>query len=426
MPAIVVVGAQWGDEGKGKITDFLAEEADVIVRYQGGNNAGHTIVVEDTTYKFHLIPSGILREGKTCVLGSGVVIDPDKLISEIDSLIAQGVSVAGLRLSDQAHFILPTHKEIDQSQEVRKGSAKIGTTGRGIGPAYSDKISRMGIRLADPAYPKSLKQKVEQHFREHNEALSQSEWTVDSIVAHLAQVHARLAPHITSGPHLINDALEAGNQILFEGAQGTLLDIDHGTYPFVTSSNPTAGGACATSGVGPTQIGAVLGIGKAYTTRVGSGPFPTELNDAVGESIRQAGHEFGTTTGRSRRCGWLDLVVLRYATRINGLTHLALTKLDVLDEFDKLQICTAYKVNGVETKNFPTDANLLDVIEPVYKEVPGWNSKTSEVRSWEELPAAAQNYVQLIEDYLGIPIAIVSVGPKRSATLTRIPVWEKA
>ena len=424
MSAVVVVGAQWGDEGKGKITDYLAQDASMVVRYQGGNNAGHTIVVEDTTYKFHLIPSGILHKDKICVLGSGVVIDPEQLITEIDNLIAQGVDPSSLRLSDQAHYILPTHKVIDQRQEDGKGEARIGTTGRGIGPAYSDKIARTGIRLNDPAYPAILRKKVEQHFAEHATALQGGEWTPESMVEHLTRVHDRLKPYITSGPHLINDALDNDERVLFEGAQGTLLDIDHGTYPFVTSSNPTAGGACAASGVGPTRINRVLGIAKAYATRVGAGPFPTELEDEVGETMRTEGHEFGTTTGRSRRCGWLDLVALRYAVRVNGLTHLVVTKLDVLDKFETIRICTQYKVNGEETRNFPTDANLVENLEPVYEDMAGWKSTTSELRDWDDLPPAAQQYVQKIEDYLGIPVAIVSVGPKRSATLTRIPMWE--
>ena len=425
MPAVVIVGAQWGDEGKGKITDYLAESANAVVRYQGGNNAGHTIVVEDTTYKFHLIPSGILHEDTLCVLGSGVVIDPEKLLSEIDALIEQGVPVDRLRLSDQAHFILPTHKELDISAEADKGSAKIGTTGRGIGPAYADKISRSGIRMADPAYPDSLRVKLEQHFREHATALAGTEWTVDSVHKHLTDAHERLKPFICSAPHLINDQLEDNKRVLFEGAQGTLLDIDHGTYPFVTSSSPTAGGACSASGVGPTEMKLVLGIAKAYATRVGSGPFPTELDDDLGEAMRQHGGEFGTTTGRPRRCGWLDLVALRYARRINGLTHIALTKMDVLDHFENLRVCTAYKINGVETKDFPTDANLMDSIEPIYEDVPGWKSDTTKLSDYQDLPEAARDYVKRIEDFLGIPVAIVSVGPQRKATFTRLPIWEQ-
>ena len=425
MPAVVIVGAQWGDEGKGKITDYLAQGSDAVVRYQGGNNAGHTIVVGDTVHKFHLIPSGILHEGKLCVLGSGVVIDPVKLISEIDNLIEEGVSVERLKLSDQAHYILPTHQHMDINSEMKKGSAKIGTTGRGIGPAYADKINRSGIRLADPAYPEVLRTKLTQHLSEHEAQLQDCDATIDSLVAHLMNAHERLKPFICSAPHLINDCLEEDKRVLFEGAQGTLLDIDHGTYPFVTSSSPTAGGACAASGIGPTQIKLVLGVAKAYATRVGSGPFPTELENDLGEAIRQHGGEFGTTTGRPRRCGWVDLVALRYAQRINGLTHVALTKMDVLDHFADLKVCTAYKINGVETKNFPTDANQMDAIEPIYEDVPGWHCDTTSIEQYEDLPEAARQYVKRIEDYLGIPVAIVSVGPARASTFMREGIWEQ-
>ncbi len=424
MSAVVIVGAQWGDEGKGKITDYLAQGADVVVRYQGGNNAGHTIVVGDTTYKFHLIPSGILHKGTLCVLGSGVVIDPEQLLKEMDGLIDHGADLNQLKLSDQAHFILPTHKELDLGSEARKGGDKIGTTGRGIGPAYTDKISRGGIRLADPAHPEVLKQKLERHFTEHAAHLTDSKWTVDSVQDYLLKAYERLAPHIVSAPHLLNDELEKNSAVLFEGAQGTLLDIDHGTYPFVTSSSPTAGGACASSGIGPRHIGLVLGIAKAYATRVGSGPFPTELHDDVGERIRAEGHEFGTTTGRPRRCGWIDLVALRYAVRINGLTHIALMKLDVLDTFETLKLCTGYKINGELTKDFPTDANKLDGLEAVYEEFPGWNTSTQELRNFDEAPTTFKSYIERIEEFLGIPVAMASVGPERDATLQRMNVWE--
>ena len=424
MSAVVIVGAQWGDEGKGKITDYLAQGADVVVRYQGGNNAGHTIVVGDTTYKFHLIPSGILHKGTLCVLGSGVVIDPEQLLKEMDGLIEHGADLNQLKLSDQAHFILPTHKELDLGSEARKGGDKIGTTGRGIGPAYTDKISRGGIRLADPAYPEVLRQKLERHFNEHAAHLTNSDWTVESVRDYLLKAYERLAPHIVSAPHLLNEELEKGSSVLFEGAQGTLLDIDHGTYPFVTSSSPTAGGACASSGIGPRHIGLVLGIAKAYATRVGSGPFPTELHDDIGERIRAEGHEFGTTTGRPRRCGWIDLVALRYAVRINGLTHIALMKLDVLDKFETLKLCTGYKINGELTKDFPTDANKFDNLEAVYEEFAGWNTSTQEVRDFDQAPEAFKAYIKRIEEFLGIPVAMASVGPERDATLQRLNVWD--
>ena len=424
MSAIVVVGAQWGDEGKGKITDFLAEGADTIIRYQGGNNAGHTIVVNGETFKFHLIPSGILHQNKTCILGSGVVIDPEKLLSEIEGLKSYGTDTSRLKISDQAHLILPTHKILDQKSEENKGDSKIGTTGRGIGPAYTDKISRHGIRMADAAYEDVLRSKVKQHLQEHASALTKSDWSEESLVRFIQKAFEQLKQHLLSAPNHLNDDLENGRKVLFEGAQGTLLDIDHGTYPYVTSSNPTAGGACAASGIGPTKIKAVIGVAKAYATRVGSGPFPTEREDAVGENIRQLGREFGTTTGRPRRCGWLDLVALRYAVRINGLTHIALTKMDVLDTFEKLKLCVRYRIKGEETTNFPTDSNLIAQVEPMYESIEGWNCPTDNVETYEDLPPNARSYVERIEKFLGVPIFLVSVGPDRTSTLLREDIWE--
>ncbi len=424
MPAVVIVGAQWGDEGKGKITDYLAQAANTVVRYQGGNNAGHTVVVGTATYKLHLIPSGILYSDKSCVLGNGVVIDPEELIGELDGLAAQGIATKNLRISDQAHYILPTHRVIDQRSEAHKGEAKIGTTGRGIGPAYRDKVHRAGIRLGDPKDPKRLRQLVRQHFDEHAGELEGVEWTVDSMTAFLEKCYQRLAPYICNTPVLINDVLDAHGRVLLEGAQGTLLDIDHGTYPFVTSSSPTAGGACIGAGIGPTRINAVMGVAKAYTTRVGSGPFPTELNDATGEALRKAGHEFGTTTGRPRRCGWLDLVALRYAVRINGITHLAITKLDVLDTFAELKLCSAYRVEGSETREFPSALSAVESAQPVYERMGGWRTSTTKVRSWSELPREAIAYITRLEDYLRVPVALVSIGADRSASFSRLAVWE--
>jgi adenylosuccinate synthase len=424
MPAVVIVGAQWGDEGKGKITDCLALAADTVVRYQGGNNAGHTVVVGPSTYKFHLIPSGVLYRDKTCVLGNGVVIDPEELIGELDTLETQGVSTANLRISDQAHFILPTHCILDQRSEAQKGDAKIGTTGRGIGPAYRDKVHRSGIRLGDPQDPKHLRQLVEAHLKEHESELEGVDWTADKLVEYLVRMHKRLAPHLCNTPALVNDTLDRGGRVLLEGAQGTLLDIDHGTYPFVTSSSPTAGGACIGTGIGPTRINAVLGVAKAYTTRVGAGPFPTELHDRTGELLREAGHEFGTTTGRPRRCGWLDLVALRYAVRINGLTHLCITKLDVLDSFEEVKLCSAYRVNGKETRDFPSQVSALESIELVYESMHGWRQPTTEARSWSELPREAIAYISRIEDYLKVPVAMVSVGAERTASFARLAIWE--
>ncbi|MBN1959580.1 MAG: adenylosuccinate synthase [Deltaproteobacteria bacterium] len=423
MPVVVILGAQWGDEGKGKITDYLAAKADIIVRYQGGNNAGHTVVVGDTTYKFHLIPSGILYKDKICVLGNGVVIDPEKLIGELDGITAQGISSENLRISDQAHFILPTHRIFDQHSEDKKGEAKIGTTGRGIGPAYRDKVNRSGIRLGDPRDPVLLRQLVATHFEEHAQELIDVDWTIDRMVDYLLHTYKRLEPYVCNTPALINDTLEKGGNILLEGAQGTLLDIDHGTYPFVTSSNPTAGGACIGSGVGPTRINAIVGVAKSYTTRVGAGPFPTELFDETGALLGKYGHEFGTTTGRARRCGWLDLVALRYAMRINGITHLCITKLDVLDSFEEIKLCTAYCIGEKEFNDYPSQLSTISQVKPIYKTLKGWCKPTSAMRSFTELPSQAIAYIARIEDYLKVPVVLVSVSPERTANLIRQNIW---
>lgn len=424
MPAVVIVGAQWGDEGKGKITDYLAEGADTVVRYQGGNNAGHTIVVGRSTYKFHLIPSGMLYSDKTCILGNGVVVDPDELIVELDELEAQKVDTSRLKLSDQAHLILPTHKLLDQRSEERKGAGKIGTTGRGIGPAYRDKVNRCGIRVGDAASRARLDLLVAQHLEEHGSALAGSEWTKEKIVDHLARAYERLAPHVCNAPMLINDILDRSGRVLFEGAQGTLLDVDHGTYPFVTSSSPTAGGACVGAGIGPTRIDVVMGVAKAYSTRVGSGPFPTELHGELGDELRQLGGEFGTTTGRARRCGWLDLVALRYAVRVNGMTHLAITKLDVLDGVDELKVCVGYRLDGRQLEHFPNRVDEVERVEPIYETLPGWRAKTTEARSWAELPPQAIAYIARIEEVLRVPVALLSVGAERSASFSRLAIWE--
>ncbi|MFH1807717.1 MAG: adenylosuccinate synthase [Pseudomonadota bacterium] len=426
MPAVVIVGAQWGDEGKGKITDVLAHDADVVVRYQGGNNAGHTIVVGPETYKFHLIPSGMLYQQKLCVLGNGVVVDPEELIAELDGLEHKGVDTARLKVSSRAHYILPTHRELDQRSEEKKGSSKIGTTGRGIGPAYRDKVIRSGIRVGDPIDPVHLTEQLGRHLDEHAADLGATTWTAASLARHLLDMYARLRPHICDSVALVNGRLDQGQRVLFEGAQGTLLDVDHGTYPFVTSSSPTAGGACIGAGVGPTRIGAVVGVTKAYTTRVGSGPFPTELEDAVGERLRAAGNEFGTTTGRPRRCGWLDLVALRYAVQVNGLTQLAITKLDVLDGFDTLKVCVGYRIDGKDYAGFPASVRQLDQVEPVYEEHPGWSQPSTGARAWSELPANAITYISRIEEFLRTPVAIVSVGADRDATFSRLAIWESA
>jgi adenylosuccinate synthase len=424
VPAVIIVGAQWGDEGKGKITDYLAQGADTVVRYQGGNNAGHTIVVGGSTYKFHLIPSGMLYHDKTCVLGNGVVIDPEMLISELDALAKQSVETRRLCISEQAHYILPTHKLLDQQMEARKGLDKIGTTGKGIGPAYRDKVNRCGIRMQDPRDPVQLRRKLQAHLDEHGEALHGCGWDAEKLCVHLCRAYARLLPHICNTAMLLNDTLDRGGRVLLEGAQGTLLDIDHGTYPFVTSSSPTAGGACIGAGIGPTRVNRVLGVTKAYATRVGSGPLPTELHDTDGEQLRARGQEFGTTTGRPRRCGWLDLVALRYAVRINGMTHLALTKLDVLDACDTLKLCTAYRVDGQVVKDFPADEASLSRVQPVYETLQGWQQSTCAARSWGDLPPAATAYISAIEAYVRVPVALVSIGADRLASFSRLAIWE--
>ncbi len=424
MPAVVIVGAQWGDEGKGKITDYLAQDADTVVRYQGGNNAGHTIVVGGSTHKFALIPSGMLYNDKVCVLGNGVVVDPEKLIAELDALEAQNVETRRLLISEHAHYILPTHKILDLKSEQRKGAGAIGTTGKGIGPAYRDKVHRCGIRMSDPADVTTLTRKLESHLQEHTADLGACEWDVPKLVAWITEAYARLKPHIRNTSEILNDTLDRGGRVLLEGAQGTLLDIDHGTYPYVTSSNPTAGGACIGAGIGPTRINRVLGVAKAYATRVGGGPLPTELNDETGKALQTRGHEFGTITGRMRRCGWIDLVALRYAVRVNGMTHLAITKLDVLDSFAELKLCTAYRVGGREIREFPADEAALASITPVYESMAGWQSSTTAARTWTDLPSQATAYISRIEDYVRVPVALVSIGADRLATFSRLAIWE--
>jgi adenylosuccinate synthase len=387
----IVVGAQWGDEGKGKIVDFLSESADYIVRYQGGNNAGHTVIVGPETFKLHLVPSGICR-GKQSVLGNGVVINPVALAQEIKQLEARGIEVQGkLWLSSRAHLILAEHIQRDMAQEEAR-STKVGTTGKGIGPAYTDKITRKGIRLGEWTYSETLSS-------EEHEALQ------------------FLQPLITDTTQLLHEALENGKKILLEGAQGTFLDIDHGTYPFVTSSNCSSGGACTGTGLPPTAITAVNGILKAYTTRVGNGPFPTELLDETGEFLQQKGHEFGTTTGRKRRCGWLDLVMANYARRINGIDRWSITKLDVLSGLDEIKVCTGYRYQGELLKGYPADVRTLEGAEPVYETHPGWQESLDNCRSLNDLPEAARNYLKMIEDQTQTPIALVSWGPERTQTL---------
>ncbi len=423
MPNVVVVGTQWGDEGKGKVVDLLTAKSDVVVRYQGGNNAGHTLVVEGRQTICHLIPSGILHPEKKCLIGNGVVVDPEVLLEEMDTLRNKGVVVGpeNLGLSEKAHIILPYHKALDAARESAKGAAKIGTTGRGIGPAYEDKAARVGIRAMDLLELQILEDKVKSNLKEKNfllkEFLGAMPLEFQPIFDRYAAMGEILAPYITDVSMEIERAERAGLNVLFEGAQGTHLDIDHGTYPFVTSSNPISGGACAGAGVGPNRLHHVNGIVKAYTTRVGSGPFTTELTDRVGDYIQERGAEFGATTGRRRRCGWLDLVMVRDSARLNGLNSLSITKLDVLAGLETLNICVGYELDGASIESRPCSLDRLARCTPVYEELPGWMDDISSVRSLGELPAVTRAYLNRIEEVTGVPIAIVSVGPKREETI---------
>ncbi len=423
MPATVIAGTQWGDEGKGKVTDVFAEQVDYVVRYQGGNNAGHTIVIGDERFALTLIPSGVLNPGVTPIIGNGTVIDPKVLLDEMAALEQRQVDVSLVRLSANAHLIMPYHRKIDALQERFLGSGQIGTTKRGIGPAYTDKFSRHGIRVQDLFDPKIFRDKLDAALKEKNKILvkiyNQLPMEAAAIADEYLEYGRRLTGHVTDTALLLADALAAGKEVLFEGAQGTLLDVDHGTYPFVTSSNPTAGGATIGSGIGPTAIDRVVGVTKAYISRVGSGPFPTELDDAVGETMVDVGGEYGTVTGRRRRCGWLDAVALRYATRINGLTEIALTKIDVLSEFDTLRICIAYQAAGERFEEMPRQQRVLYRCEPVYEDLPGWKTDISQAESFDDLPPAALDYIARVEKIAGVPVSMVSVGPQRKATLTR-------
>ena len=422
MSGAVVIGAQWGDEGKGKIVDLLAERFEIVARYQGGNNAGHTVVHGDETFKFHLLPSGILEPEKICILGNGVVIDPEVLVGELDGLEARGRSTAGLRISMNAHVIMPWHRILDQQSEVSLGSLQIGTTRRGIGPAYADKASRVGIRVQDLFDLGILQKKVAAALAVRNREIlrgrDQGPLYPNKVVEEISPLADRLKPYAADTSLLIDQALKAGRRVLFEGAQGTLLDLDNGTYPFVTSSNPIAGGACVGTGVGPTKIDSVLGIAKAYLTRVGAGPFPSEADPERGARIRDVGAEFGTTTGRERRCGWLDLVGLRYAVRLNGMTELVLTKLDVLTGFETIPVCVAYRLpDGTVTEEFPAHQSDFHHAEPVWEERPGWTEDLSDVTEWEQLPQAARDYVSWVEEQLGVPVTLVGVGVRRDQVL---------
>jgi adenylosuccinate synthase len=423
VPATVIVGAQWGDEGKGKVVDLLAQESEIVARYQGGPNAGHTVIAGGETWKFHHMPSGILS-GKTCVLGAGVVIDPETFVRELDELEARGVSTAPVKVSGNAHLIMPWHVAIDQASERRLGKLRIGTTRRGIGPCYADKAARLGIRVQDLLDPKILRQKIEVALAEKNVWLERVYGTEPLVLEEVAERYERFAqrlrPYVADTSLLVDRALRDGEAVLFEGAQGALLDLDHGTYPFVTSSNPVAGAAATGIGIGPNRIDAVLGVAKAYVTRVGEGPFPTEIEGPDQGRVRELGHEFGTTTGRERRCGWLDLVALRYAVRVNGITALALTKLDVLSAFAELPVCVRYRLeSGEETTEFPAHQSDFHHCRPVYETLPGWEEPIDSVEDFSDLPAAARGYVEFVERELDVETTLVGTGAERERVLAR-------
>jgi adenylosuccinate synthase len=417
----VLLGAQWGDEGKGKATDLLGGSVDYVVRYQGGNNAGHTVVVGDQKYALHLLPSGILSPGCTPVIGNGVVVDPAVLLSELSGLNERGVDTSKLLISGNAHLITPYHQTIDKVTERFLGNRKIGTTGRGIGPAYADKINRVGIRVQDLFDESILHQKVDAALQDKNQVLvkifNRRAISTDQVVEEYLGYADKLRDYVTDTALVLNQALDDGKVVLMEGGQGTLLDVDHGTYPFVTSSNPTSGGACTGSGIGPTKITRVIGILKAYTTRVGSGPFPTELFDEDGERLRTVGHEFGVTTGRNRRCGWFDAVIARYATRVNGLTDFFLTKLDILTGWERIPVCVAYEVDGRRVEELPYSQSDFHHAKPIYEYLPGWSEDITKAQTFADLPKNAQSYVKALEEMSGAPISAIGVGPGRTETI---------
>lgn len=424
MAVRIVIGAQWGDEGKGKVVDILSAEADYVVRYQGGANAGHTLKFDNTTIVLHLIPSGMFNGDSNCVIGNGVVVDPISLVKEIEQVEKHDVNLNNrLFISSSAHLILSYHKLLDKLKEKRLGTDAIGTTGRGIGPAYVSKVSRVGIRISDLLNEDLLKEKIEKNLQDINRALesvyNEKTLRVQSIMEELKPVIDRITPFICNTTKLLHDALEEGKSVLLEGAQGSLLDVDHGTYPFVTSSSPTAGGACTGSSIPPTAITHAMGITKAYCTRVGNGPFPTELNDSNGEKLRKNGQEFGATTGRPRRCGWLDLVALKYAIRLNGMNEMTLTKLDVLDDFEEIKVCSGYMLNGELTEDFPLDSEVVQQVTPVYKTFTGWQQSTRDISSFDTLPEKTREYISFIEEFTGVQFNIISTGPKRSETILR-------
>ncbi|MFC6040503.1 adenylosuccinate synthase [Paenisporosarcina macmurdoensis] len=427
MTSVVVVGTQWGDEGKGKITDFLSENSEVIARYQGGNNAGHTIIFGGETYKLHLIPSGIFYKDKVSVIGNGMVVDPKALVQELKGLHDRGVTTENLRISNRAHVILPYHLKQDEVEETRRGANKIGTTGKGIGPAYMDKAARIGIRMADLLDKEVFEEKLERNLEEKNRLFDKfyetEGFTKEEILEEYYGYGQEIAKYVTDTSKVLNDALDDGRRVLFEGAQGVMLDIDQGTYPFVTSSNPVAGGVTIGAGVGPTKINHVVGVCKAYTSRVGDGPFPTELFDEVGNQIREVGKEYGTTTGRPRRIGWFDSVVIRHARRVSGLTDLTVNSIDVLTGLKTVKICTAYSYKGELITEYPANLRMLADCEPVYEELPGWSEDVTACKSLDELPETARHYLERISQLSGVPISIFSVGPDRNQTNIITSVW---
>lgn len=427
MSAIIVVGTQWGDEGKGKIIDFVSEQADMVVRHQGGNNAGHTVVSGDVVYKLHLIPSGILYPETDCVIANGVVVDPRVFLEEVEYLHQRAIGTERLRVSSEAHLIMPYHLVFDSLAEDRLGTQKLGTTLRGVGPAYMDKAARMGVRVGDLLQPEVFRDRLERVLSEKNHLLSKAygrdQFDFEDMLEQYLAYGEQMRPYIANTSVVINRAIDSGKRVLFEGAQGTMLDIDHGTYPFVTSSHPIAGGACIGAGVGPTKIDAVYGVVKGYTSRVGDGPFPTELLDATGDAIREEGQEYGTTTGRPRRIGWLDTVALRHAARVNGLTGLAVTRLDVLDHLDLIQIAVAYRYHGEVMTELPDSLEQLSEVEPVLETMEGWKTSITGARRIDDLPAATRRYLDRIAELVGVPLALVSVGRERTNTIVLKPLF---
>ena len=427
MATAMVLGTQWGDEGKGKIVDYLAQKADVVIRSQGGNNAGHTVVADGQSFALRLLPSGILFSEKTCIIGNGVVVNPEVLLEELDGMVKKGVTISKLEVSTRAHVIMPYHIRIDEEDEKLRGDDKIGTTKNGIGPCYADKINRVGIRIGDlmdrDVFYQKLKTNLELKNRLFATYYNCEGFDFEEIFTKYTALAERIRPYVKDTEYSANQYIKEGKKVLFEGAQATMLDLDHGTYPFVTSSNPTAGGACVGSGVGPRMMSNIIGVVKAYTTRVGAGPFPAEQSNKIGEYLRETGHEFGTVTGRSRRCGWFDSVVVRYAAMLNSLDYLAITRLDILDGLDTINICKGYMYKGIELKEYPESLNILQDVEPVYEELPGWKTDISGCKSYDELPENARYYVERISQLVGVPLGIVSVGPDRSQTIVLHDVY---